>query len=57
MTIVTSHIVAILLAHVMAQRLFDEQRLVLRSQLPMLVLMVAYTTVSLWILAQPIVES
>ncbi len=56
-TIVVGHIVAIFLAHVMAQRLFHERRLVLRSQLPMLVLMVAYTMVSLWILAQPIVES
>jgi hypothetical protein len=27
------------------------------DQLPMLVLMVAYTVVSLWIIAQPIVES
>jgi len=29
---------------------------VIRSQLVMLVLMVGYTTASLWIIAQPIVE-
>jgi hypothetical protein len=28
----------------------------MRSQIPMLVLMIAYTMVSLWIIAQPIVE-
>ncbi|MGF1759578.1 hypothetical protein L4D76_16850 [Photobacterium sagamiensis] len=54
--IVTGHIFAVFLSHVMAQRIFDNQRQVLLSQLPMLVLMVGYTMVSLWILAQPIVE-
>lgn len=56
-TIVVGHIVAIFLAHVMAHRLFHDRRLVLRSQIPMLVLMVGYTMASLWILAQPIVEN
>ncbi|MEH6814522.1 MAG: hypothetical protein V7677_18460 [Motiliproteus sp.] len=56
-SIVIGHIVAIFLAHVMAQRLFPERHLALRSQLPMLVLMVGYTMASLWILAQPIVEN
>jgi len=54
--IVLGHIVAVFLSHVMAQRLFSQQRQVLMSQIPMLVLMVGYTLVSLWILAQPIVE-
>lgn len=54
--IVVGHIFAVFLCHVMAQRLFHTWRRVLWSQLPMLVLMVGYTMVSLWILAQPIVE-
>jgi hypothetical protein len=33
-----------------------DHTLALRSQYPMLLLMVAYTAISLWILAQPIVE-
>jgi ABC-type tungstate transport system substrate-binding protein len=54
--IVVGHIIAVYLAHVMALRVFKENRLALRSQYPMLVLMVGYTIVGLWILAQPIVE-
>lgn len=54
--IVTGHIIAVFLSHVMAQRIFEHQRQVIMSQIPMLVLMVGYTMVSLWILAQPIVE-
>jgi len=41
---------------VIALRTFPDHRTALRSQYPMLVLMVAYTVASLWILAQPIVE-
>jgi hypothetical protein len=54
--IVVGHIIAVFLSHVMAQRLFENQRQVVMSQIPMMVLMVGYTMVSLWILAQPIVE-
>lgn len=54
--IVVGHIFAVFLAHVMAQRVFRDPQLVLRSQIPLLILMVGYTMVSLWILAQPIVE-
>jgi hypothetical protein len=45
------------LAHVMAWRLFRDRRAALLSQIPMLILMVAYTMLSLWILAQPVVET
>lgn len=55
-TIVLGHILAVYLAHVLALRVFATQRSALRSQYPMLVLMVLYTLASLWILAQPIVE-
>ncbi len=55
--VVTGHIVAVWLAHVVALRRFRESGAALRSQIPMLFLMVAYTMLSLWILAQPVVET
>jgi hypothetical protein len=54
--IVVGHIVAVYLAHLTALRTWRDRVLALRSQYPMLVLMVGLTVVSLWILAQPIVE-
>jgi hypothetical protein len=54
--IVIGHVAAVSLAHIIALRSFDDPRLAIRSQIPMLVLMVAYTMMSLWIIAQPIVE-
>ena len=53
--IVIGHVIAVFLAHVEALRLFGTRRAALVSQIPMVVLMVAYTMSSLWILAQPIV--
>jgi hypothetical protein len=55
--IVLGHVVAVYVAHVVALRAFRDRRAALRSQLPMLVLMVGYTVTSLWIIAQPIVET
>jgi hypothetical protein len=55
--IVVGHVIAVYLAHVVAQRSFGSNLAALKSQLPMLVLMVGYTVVSLWILAQPVVEA
>ena len=55
--IVIGHIISVFLAHGIALRLFKDRTLALKSQLPMLVLMVGYTMVSLWILAQPITEA
>ena len=55
--IVVGHVIAVYVAHVVALREYRDRRAALRSQLPMLVLMVGYTVVSLWIIAQPIVES
>ncbi|MFQ5656015.1 MAG: hypothetical protein ACE5G5_00570 [Candidatus Methylomirabilales bacterium] len=55
--IVTAHIIAVYLAHVIATRSLEDRVPALRSQYPMSALMVGYTIVSLWILAQPIVES
>ncbi|MBT4671798.1 MAG: hypothetical protein HOB64_06750 [Rhodospirillaceae bacterium] len=53
--IVIGHIVAVYLSHTEAMRLFGNRRRALDSQLPMLALMVGYTMLSLWIIAQPIV--
>jgi hypothetical protein len=53
--IVIGHVIAVFLAHGVALRVFGNRRDALVSQIPMLLLMVAYTTLSLWILAQPIV--
>ncbi|MGQ4809144.1 hypothetical protein NKDENANG_02546 [Candidatus Entotheonellaceae bacterium PAL068K] len=55
--IVAGHIIAVYLAHLVALRTLRDHTLARRSQYPMLVLMVGYTVISLWILAQPIVES
>ena len=54
--IVVGHIMAVYLAHAVALHTWREYAPALRSQYPMLVLMVGYTMVSLWILSQPIVE-
>jgi len=54
--IVLGHIIAVWLSHVMALRTFRDNRAALLSQIPMLILMVSYTILSLWIMAQPIVE-
>lgn len=53
--IVIGHVIAVYLAHVVALRCFGSRRAALMSQIPMVALMVGYTMVSLWILAQPIV--
>ena len=52
--IVLGHISAVYLAHVIALRTMRDNRSAMRSQYPMLALMVMYTVISLWIVAQPI---
>jgi hypothetical protein len=53
--VVLGHVFAVYLAHVVAGRIFGMGRAAFLSQIPMVVLMVLYTMVSLWILAQPMV--
>ena len=53
--IVVGHIVSVYIAHTIAVRRAPSHKLALRGQYPMLALMVFYTAVSLWIIAQPIV--
>ena len=55
-TIIVGHVLAVYLAHIVAIRILRDHAVALRSQYPMLVLMIGYTVMSLWILAQPIVE-
>jgi len=57
LAIVTGHVIAVWLGHATAAVKFSDTRVAVRSQYPMVVLMVGYTTLSLWILAQPIVEA
>ena len=52
--ILFGHVASVALAHTEALRLFGNRREALISQLPMLVLMMAFTVAGLWILAQPL---
>lgn len=52
--ILFGHIVSVYLAHLEALRVFPDRRQATLSQLPMLLLMVAFTAIGLWILSQPI---
>ena len=56
LSIILGHIAAVYLAHVTAMRLYSTRQAAIRSQYPMLLLMVCYTMISLWIMAQPIVS-
>jgi len=55
--IVAGHVLAMYIAHRLALARFSERRSALRSQYPFAALMVAYTMLSLWILAQPVVTT
>jgi ferredoxin len=55
--IVAGHILALYVSHTIALKRFGQNASTLRSQSPMVVLMIFYTISSLWILAQPIVET
>jgi hypothetical protein len=55
--IVAGHVLAMYVAHRLALARFSAPRIARRSQYPLAALMVAYTMLSLWILAQPIVET
>jgi hypothetical protein len=48
------HVVGVYLAHLTALRVFGSARQGLVSQLPLLALMVAYTSVGLWVLSLPL---
>jgi hypothetical protein len=52
--ILVGHVVSVYLAHLRALELFPRARQAVWSQVPMLILMVAFTTAGLWILSLPI---
>lgn len=54
---VAGHMAAVFLAHLVALQEFPHGRASLRSQYPMLFLMICYTITSLWIISQPILTS
>ncbi len=51
--IIAGHVLSVYLAHVLALERTGDRRLAVRTELPLLALMVCYTMISLWILAQP----
>ena len=53
--IVIGHVIAVYVAHVISVRMLSTRAAAMRSQNPMVILMVGYTVLSLWIVAQPIV--
>jgi hypothetical protein len=56
-SVVLGHVISVCLSHVTALRVFSSRRTALVSQIPMVLLMIGYTMISLWILSQPIVET
>jgi len=54
--IVAGHIIAVYLAHLRAGEIYRTRNAALKSQIPMLALMVFYTVASLWIISRPITE-
>jgi hypothetical protein len=54
--IVAVHVVAVVIAHRHLARAGATEKLALRSEYPWLVAMVAYTMLSLWLLAQPLTK-
>ena len=53
--IVVGHVVAVVAAHYVARGQFDSARAAWRAHLPLVVLMVGYTVLSLWIVSRPVV--
>lgn len=53
--IVLAHIVGVIYAHVLALNIFKNPKIALKSQYPIVLLMVGYTALTLWLLSQPLV--
>jgi len=51
--IIGGHVLAVLIAHVIAYRIHGDEKRAVLSQLPLAVLMVAYTAFGLWLLSTP----
>ena len=51
--VVFGHILSVLMAHIIAEKLWKNSRQVILSQLPISIFMVLYTLLGLWLLAAP----
>jgi hypothetical protein len=51
--IIAGHVLAVLVAHVLAARLHTKGRDAELSQLPLTILMIGYTVLGLWLLSTP----
>jgi len=54
--IVLGHVIAVVAAHYVAVKRYDSPGAARRGHLPLVVLMVGYTVLSLWIISQPVVS-
>ena len=54
--IVLGHVFSVIVSHVNAIKIFSTNKLAIKSQIPFLILMIFYTALSLWIIAQPIIN-
>ncbi|EFW93003.1 hypothetical protein ZOD2009_06589 [Haladaptatus paucihalophilus DX253] len=54
--IVLGHVIAVVAAHYVAVERFETASAARRGHLPLVVLMVGYTVLSLWIISQPVVS-
>ena len=52
-SVVIGHMLAVYIAHLIALDVFRDKAVAVRCEAPLLILMVGYTMMSLWILAQP----
>ena len=53
--VILAHIFGVWYAHVLATNIFKDSKAALKSQYPMMVLMVLFTIMTLWLLSQPLV--
>lgn len=53
--IILAHVVGVLYAHILAINIFKDPRQALKSQYPLVILMVGFTFMTLWLLSQPLV--
>ena len=51
--IVGAHVLAVVLAHMLSEKLHGDSKVAVRSQIPLTILMIVYTVFGLWLLATP----
>jgi hypothetical protein len=53
--VILAHIIGVVYAHILAVNIIKNPKLVVKSQIPMGLLMVAFTITTLWLLSQPLI--